>query len=74
MSDNKTIDADTAAINERHRVRMERKKAIIDAAIAKADTEICIIIVNAGNGKGKSSSGFGMAIRAMGHGMKVGVV
>ena len=72
MSDN--INADTAAINERHRVRMERKKAIIDAAIAKADKEIGIIIVNTGNGKGKSSSGFGMAIRAMGHGMKVGVV
>jgi cob(I)alamin adenosyltransferase len=62
------------ALNERHRVRMERKKAIIDAKIAAADKQIGIIIVNTGNGKGKSSSGFGMAIRAMGHGMKVGVV
>ncbi|SDH64897.1 MULTISPECIES: cob(I)yrinic acid a,c-diamide adenosyltransferase [unclassified Duganella] len=61
-------------INERHRLRMERKKAIIDAKIASADKQIGIIIVNTGNGKGKSSSGFGMAIRAMGHGMKVGVV
>jgi cob(I)alamin adenosyltransferase len=61
-------------INQRHRVRMERKKAIIDAKIAAADKQIGIIIVNTGNGKGKSSSGFGMAIRAMGHGMKVGVV
>ncbi|AKU22631.1 cob(I)yrinic acid a,c-diamide adenosyltransferase [Massilia sp. MB5] len=65
---------DTAALNERHRARMERKKAIIDAKIAAADKQIGIIIVNTGNGKGKSSSGFGMAIRAMGHGMKVGVV
>jgi len=62
------------AINERHRVRMERKKAIIDAQIAAADKKIGIIIVNTGNGKGKSSSGFGMVIRAMGHGMKVAVV
>jgi cob(I)alamin adenosyltransferase len=62
------------ALNERHRVRMERKKAIIDAKIAAADKQIGIIVVNTGNGKGKSSSGFGMAIRAMGHGMKVGVV
>jgi cob(I)alamin adenosyltransferase len=62
------------ALNERHRVRMERKKAIIDAKIAAADKQIGIIIVNTGNGKGKSSSGFGMAVRAMGHGMKVGVV
>ena len=65
---------DAAALNERHRLRMERKKAIIDAKIAAADKQIGIIIVNTGNGKGKSSSGFGMAIRAMGHGMKVGVV
>jgi len=62
------------AINERHRVRMERKKAIIDARIAAADKKIGIIIVNTGNGKGKSSSGFGMVMRAMGHGMKVAVV
>jgi cob(I)alamin adenosyltransferase len=65
---------DDTGINERHRARMERKKAIIDAKIKAADKQIGIIIVNTGNGKGKSSSGFGMAIRAMGHGMKVGVV
>ncbi len=64
----------TAALNERHRVRMERKKAIVDANIAAADKAIGIIIVNTGNGKGKSSSGFGMVARALGHGMKVGVV
>ena len=64
----------TAALNERHRVRMERKKAIIDAKIASADKEIGIIIVNTGNGKGKSSSAFGMVARALGHGMQVGVV
>ncbi|MQR01643.1 cob(I)yrinic acid a,c-diamide adenosyltransferase [Glaciimonas soli] len=63
-----------AAINERHRVRMERKKAIIDAKIKSADKKIGIIVVNTGNGKGKSSSGFGMVMRAMGNGMKVGVV
>jgi cob(I)alamin adenosyltransferase len=65
---------DTAALNERHRQRMERKKAVIDAKIAAADKQIGIIIVNTGNGKGKSSSAFGMAVRALGHGMKVGVV
>ena len=64
----------TAALNERHRVRMERKKAFIDAKIAAADKEIGVLIVNTGNGKGKSSSAFGMVARALGHGMKVGVV
>lgn len=74
QTNQQAADAETAALNERHRVRMERKKAIIDAKIAAADKQIGIIIVNTGNGKGKSSSGFGMAVRAMGHGMKVGVV
>ncbi|MDN4061628.1 cob(I)yrinic acid a,c-diamide adenosyltransferase [Massilia sp. YIM B02769] len=64
----------TAALNERHRVRMERKKAVIDARIQAADKQVGIIIVNTGNGKGKSSSAFGMAARALGHGMQVGVV
>jgi cob(I)alamin adenosyltransferase len=71
---NEQTSNDTESLNERHRVRMERKKAIIDAKIAAADKQIGIIIVNAGNGKGKSSSGLGMVIRAMGHGMKVGIV
>jgi len=64
----------TSALNERHRVRMERKKAVIDARIQAADKQVGIIIVNTGNGKGKSSSAFGMAARALGHGMQVGVV
>jgi cob(I)alamin adenosyltransferase len=72
MNESKNQDID--AINEGHRRRMERKKAIIDAKIAAADEKIGIIVVNTGNGKGKSSSGFGMVMRAMGHGMKVGVV
>jgi cob(I)alamin adenosyltransferase len=77
MSDHLTPgvpDDSTDAVNERHRLRMERKKAVIDAKIAEAQKEIGIIIVNTGNGKGKSSSGFGMAVRALGHGMKVAVV
>ncbi|KQQ42421.1 cob(I)yrinic acid a,c-diamide adenosyltransferase [Duganella sp. Leaf126] len=66
--------SDDAALNERHRIRMARKKAIIDAQIASANKQIGIIIVNTGNGKGKSSSAFGMVARALGHQMKVGVV
>jgi cob(I)alamin adenosyltransferase len=67
-------DPNEANLNERHRERMQRKKEIIDARIAAADKRIGIIIVNTGNGKGKSSSAFGMVARALGHGMKVGVV
>jgi cob(I)alamin adenosyltransferase len=52
---------------------MARKKAVIDEAIDRADQEKGLLLVLTGNGKGKSSSAFGMAARAVGHGMKVGV-
>lgn len=59
---------------EQHRVRMARKKAVVDASIAQATIERGVVIVNTGNGKGKSTAGFGMIARALGHGMHVGVV
>ncbi len=59
--------------SERHRARMERKKAVVDAAIARATTRRGLLLVLTGNGKGKSSSAFGMVARALGHGMRVAV-
>ena len=59
--------------SERHRTRMQRKKEVIDAAIARADREQGLLLILTGNGKGKSSSAFGMMARALGHGMRVGV-
>ena len=53
---------------------MQRKKEVVDGHIEAAKTERGVIVVTTGNGKGKSSSGFGMVARALGHGMKVGVV
>lgn len=60
--------------NERHRVRMERKKEVVDEKIRQAQRTAGVIVLTTGNGKGKSSSGFGMVMRALGHGMQVGVV
>lgn len=60
--------------DERHLARMQRKKAIIDERIANAPSECGLLLVLSGNGKGKSSSAFGMLARAMGHGMRCGVV
>lgn len=59
--------------NQRHKERMQRKKAAIDASIAQANQEKGVLVLLTGNGKGKSSSAFGMVARALGHGMKVGV-
>ena len=59
---------------EQHSARMARKKAVVDAGIAQATIERGVVIVNTGNGKGKSTAGFGMVARALGHGMRVGVV
>ncbi len=60
--------------DDRHKARMQRKKALIDEKIAEAQDEYGLLLVHTGNGKGKSSSAFGMVARALGHGMKVGVV
>lgn len=59
--------------NQRHKARMAKKKALIDASISSATKQKGLLIVLTGNGKGKSSSAFGMVARALGHGMKVGV-
>lgn len=60
--------------DERHKARMQRKKALVDQKIAEAQDEYGLLLVHSGNGKGKSSSAFGMVARALGHGIKVGVV
>ena len=60
--------------DDRHKARMQRKKALIDEKIAEAQGEYGLLLVHTGNGKGKSSSAFGMVPRALGHGIKVGVV
>lgn len=65
---------DTDERDQRHRERMQRKKTLIDAKIDAAQRDCGVILVTTGNGKGKSSSAFGMVARALGHGMKVGVV
>jgi cob(I)alamin adenosyltransferase len=68
------MDSQLDEKEQRHKDRMQRKKAVVDEKIAAAKIERGIVIVITGNGKGKSSSGFGMVIRALGHGMKPAVV
>ena len=68
------MTSDEDARNARHQARMARKKAVVDIKIAEANRDQGVLLVHTGNGKGKSSAGFGMLARALGHGMRVGVV
>lgn len=57
-----------------HEERMQKKKSVIDGKINAAQDERGVLVINTGNGKGKSSAAFGVVARALGHGLKVGVV
>ena len=60
--------------NAKHKASMEKQKSKVDARIEEAATERGVAILLTGNGKGKSSSAFGMVMRALGYGHKIGVV
>ncbi|GGI54343.1 cob(I)yrinic acid a,c-diamide adenosyltransferase [Oxalicibacterium solurbis] len=66
--------AKDGGLTERHNARMARKKEVVDKKIAAATRNAGVLVITCGNGKGKSSSAFGMVARALGHGMKVGIV
>jgi cob(I)alamin adenosyltransferase len=67
----KTID-DTET--ERHRAKMAKRKAVQDAEVAEKTIEKGLLIVHTGPGKGKSTAAFGLALRMLGRGHRVGVV
>jgi cob(I)alamin adenosyltransferase len=60
--------------NDAHKRKMQRLKEKVDARIAAADQERGVMILLTGDGKGKSSSAFGMVMRSLGYGYRVGVV
>jgi cob(I)alamin adenosyltransferase len=59
---------------ERHKARMAKRKAVQDAEVAAKTNEKGLLIVNTGPGKGKSTAAFGLALRMLGHGRRIGVV
>jgi cob(I)alamin adenosyltransferase len=66
----RTSDAEA----ERHRNKMVKRKAVQDAEIASKTAEKGLLIVHTGTGKGKSTAAFGLALRVLGRGGRVGVV
>jgi len=67
----KTIESADA---ERHRAKMIKRKAVQDAEVASKIIEKGLLIVHSGAGKGKSTAAFGLALRMLGRGRRVGVV
>ena len=57
-----------------HRRKMIARKAVQDAEVAEKTVEKGLLMVHTGPGKGKSSAAFGLALRMLGHGKRVGVV
>ena len=61
-------------LNAWHAEKMAKKKAARDKIIATKTIEKGLVIVHTGKGKGKSTAAMGLAVRAIGNGMKVGIV
>jgi cob(I)alamin adenosyltransferase len=66
-----TIDDAAAA---RHKAKMAKRKAVQDAEVAGKKIEKGLLIVNTGPGKGKTTAAFGLALRMLGYGKRVGIV
>ena len=61
-------------INSLHNKKMARRKAARDRMLATKTEERGLLIVHTGTGKGKSTAAFGMVLRCLGHGMRIGIV
>lgn len=59
---------------DKHKAKMAKKKAIVDARIAQAQEERGVLILLKGSGKGKSSSALGTMARSLGHGKRCAVI
>ena len=58
----------------RHRAKMIKRKEVQDSEVASKTIEKGLLVVHTGPGKGKSTAAFGLVLRALGHGWKIGVV
>ena len=65
---------DEAELDRRHAEKMAKRKAARAKILATKTEERGLLIVHTGAGKGKSTAAFGMVLRCLGHGMRVGIV
>lgn len=57
-----------------HQRKAEKRNQGYEKKKARATLEKGLVLINTGNGKGKTTASMGLAVRALGHDMKVGVV
>ncbi len=67
-------ELETIAKTKRHAEKMAKKKVARNKIMATKTRTGGLIIVHTGKGKGKSTAAFGMVCRAIGQGMRVGIV
>ncbi len=63
-----------AEIIARANEKSRKRKAARDRMLATKTLEKGLLIVHTGTGKGKTTAAFGLAMRAIGNGMKIGIV
>ena len=61
-------------INERANEKSRKRKEARDRMLATKTIEKGLLIVHTGKGKGKSTAAFGLVMRALGHGMRIGII
>ena len=74
MVDPAKADPTEKELDERHAEKMRKRRAARDKILATKTEERGLIMVHTGKGKGKSTAAMGLAMRCIGHGLKVGIV
>jgi len=68
------VAPDAREQDARHKEKMRKRKAAQDQKVASKTIEKGLLIVHTGRGKGKSTAAFGLVLRALGHGWRIGIV
>ena len=65
---------DAGELDREHAEKAARRKAVKAKILATKTEERGLVILHTGTGKGKSTAAFGLVLRCLGHGMRVGIV
>jgi cob(I)alamin adenosyltransferase len=74
MSEEQQAPPQSSDLDERHKEKMVRLKEAFETRKARATQEKGLLIVNTGAGKGKTTAALGLVFRALGQGLRVGIV